>query len=52
MYNKSEEQGDLQKLEELREVLNNFDVGDSIVIACSFSYMLNLGNIAEEVQIA
>lgn len=45
-------QGDLQKLEELGEVLNNLDAGDSIVVASSFSHMLQLGNLAEEVQIA
>jgi phosphoenolpyruvate carboxylase len=52
MYSRVEGQGDLQKLEELGEVLNNLDAGDSIVVASSFSHMLNLGNLAEEVQIA
>lgn len=42
----------MAKLEELGEVLNNLDPGDSIVVASSFSHMLNLGNLAEEVQIA
>ncbi|KAL2483428.1 Phosphoenolpyruvate carboxylase 2 [Forsythia ovata] len=43
---------DLQKLEELGKVLTSLDAGDSIVIAKSFSNMLNLANLAEEVQIA
>ncbi|KAH6795526.1 hypothetical protein C2S51_036512 [Perilla frutescens var. frutescens] len=41
-----------QKLEELGRVLTSLDAGDSIVIAKSFSNMLNLANLAEEVQIA
>ncbi|KAI5083404.1 hypothetical protein GOP47_0003147 [Adiantum capillus-veneris] len=41
-----------KKLEELAEVLKNMDPGDSIVVASSFSHMLNLTNLAEEVQIA
>ncbi|CAM6040140.1 unnamed protein product [Sphagnum compactum] len=55
MYSKTEEAGgcgDRQKLEELGELLNNLDAGDSIVVASSFSHMLNLGNLAEEVQIS
>ncbi|KAH6780665.1 phosphoenolpyruvate carboxylase 3 [Perilla frutescens var. hirtella] len=43
---------DPQKLEELGRVLMSLDAGDSIVIAKSFSHMLNLANLAEEVQIA
>ncbi|CAI9787661.1 unnamed protein product [Fraxinus pennsylvanica] len=43
---------DPQKLEELGKVLTCLDAGDSIVVAKSFSNMLNLGNLAEEVQIA
>ncbi|KAL3848754.1 hypothetical protein ACJIZ3_010636 [Penstemon smallii] len=43
---------DPQKLEELGRVLTSLDAGDSIVIAKSFSNMLNLANLAEEVQIA
>lgn len=43
---------DPQKLEELGRVLTSLDAGDSIVIAKSFSHMLNLANLAEEVQIA
>ncbi|KAL2466657.1 Phosphoenolpyruvate carboxylase 1 [Abeliophyllum distichum] len=43
---------DPQKLEELGKVLTSLDAGDSIVIAKSFSNMLNLANLAEEVQIA
>ena len=41
-----------QKLEELGKVLTSLDPGDSIVVAKSFSHMLNLANLAEEVQIA
>ncbi|XP_024375528.1 phosphoenolpyruvate carboxylase 2 isoform X4 [Physcomitrium patens] len=52
MYSRVEGQGDLEKLERLGELLNNLDAGDSIVVASSFSHMLNLGNLAEEVQIA
>ena len=33
-------------------MLTSLDAGDSIVIAKSFSHMLNLANLAEEVQIA
>ncbi|KAH7533191.1 hypothetical protein FEM48_Zijuj04G0104000 [Ziziphus jujuba var. spinosa] len=41
-----------KKLEELGNVLTSLDPGDSIVVAKSFSHMLNLANLAEEVQIA
>lgn len=40
------------KLMELGQVLQDMDPGDSIVVASSFSHMLNLTNLAEEVQIA
>ncbi|KAF5732541.1 phosphoenolpyruvate carboxylase [Tripterygium wilfordii] len=43
---------DTQKLEELGKVLTSLDPGDSIVLSKSFSNMLNLANLAEEVQIA
>ncbi|XAR49544.1 Phosphoenolpyruvate carboxylase [Bertholletia excelsa] len=43
---------DPQKLEELGKVLMSLDAGDSIVVAKSFAHMLNLANLAEEVQIA
>ncbi|KAL1817917.1 hypothetical protein ACET3Z_020491 [Daucus carota] len=43
---------DPKKLEELGQVLTSLDPGDSIVIAKAFSHMLNLANLAEEVQIA
>ncbi|KAG2642717.1 hypothetical protein PVAP13_2KG207600 [Panicum virgatum] len=43
---------DLKKLEELGQMITSLDPGDSIVIAKSFSHMLNLANLAEEVQIA
>lgn len=39
-------------MEELGNVLIRLDAGDSIVLAKSFSHMLNLANLAEEVQIA
>ncbi|KAI3804847.1 hypothetical protein L1987_26694 [Smallanthus sonchifolius] len=42
---------DPKKLEELGNVLTSLDPGDSIVIAKAFSHMLNLANLAEEVQI-
>ncbi|XLS61865.1 hypothetical protein HN51_016093, partial [Arachis hypogaea] len=37
-----------EKLEELGNILTGLDAGDSIVIAKSFSHMLNLANLAEE----
>ncbi|THG20124.1 hypothetical protein TEA_026084 [Camellia sinensis var. sinensis] len=43
---------DAKKLEDLGNVLTSLDPGDSIVIAKSFAHMLNLANLAEEVQIA
>ncbi|TKY49171.1 Phosphoenolpyruvate carboxylase [Spatholobus suberectus] len=43
---------DPKKLEELGNVITSLDAGDSIVVAKSFSHMLNLANLAEEVQIA
>ncbi|GAA0170349.1 lyase [Lithospermum erythrorhizon] len=43
---------DLEKLDELGKVLTSLDAGESIVIAKAFSNMLNLANLAEEVQIA
>ncbi|KAJ0110334.1 hypothetical protein Patl1_02435 [Pistacia atlantica] len=43
---------DPQKLDELGNVLTSLDPGDSIVVTKSFSHMLNLANLAEEVQIA
>ncbi|KAK4788109.1 hypothetical protein SAY86_019428 [Trapa natans] len=43
---------DPHKLEELGNVLTSLDPGDSIVVTKSFSHMLNLANLAEEVQIA
>ncbi|KAL6999619.1 Phosphoenolpyruvate carboxylase 1 [Sarracenia purpurea var. burkii] len=43
---------DPRKLDDLGSVLTSLDPGDSIVIAKSFSHMLNLANLAEEVQIA
>ncbi|KAI3716220.1 hypothetical protein L6452_23405 [Arctium lappa] len=47
-----ESKHDPKKLEELGSVLTSLDPGDSIVIAKAFSNMLNLANLAEEVQIA
>ncbi|XP_071691296.1 phosphoenolpyruvate carboxylase 2-like [Rutidosis leptorrhynchoides] len=43
---------DPTKLDELGRVLTSLDAGDSIVMAKSFSQMLSLANLAEEVQIA
>lgn len=43
---------DPRKLDELGRLLTSLDAGDSIVMAKSFSQMLNLANLAEEVQIA
>ncbi|KAL0320611.1 UNVERIFIED_CONTAM: Phosphoenolpyruvate carboxylase [Sesamum radiatum] len=43
---------DPKKLDELGNVLTSLDPGDSIVVAKAFSHMLNLANLAEEVQIA
>ncbi|GMH12624.1 hypothetical protein Nepgr_014465 [Nepenthes gracilis] len=43
---------DPQKLEELGNMLTSLGPGDSIVVTKSFSHMLNLSNLAEEVQIA
>ncbi|KAI0492914.1 hypothetical protein KFK09_027190 [Dendrobium nobile] len=47
-----ERKHDSKKLDELGSVLTGLDPGDSIVVASSFSHMLNLSNLAEEVQIA
>ncbi|MCD7455573.1 Phosphoenolpyruvate carboxylase 1 [Datura stramonium] len=43
---------DPKKLEELGRMLTSLDAGDSIVVTKAFSNMLNLANLAEEVQIA
>nr|GEW17635.1 phosphoenolpyruvate carboxylase gene [Tanacetum cinerariifolium] len=43
---------DPKKLDELGNLLTSLDAGDSIVIAKAFSNMLNLANLAEEVQTA
>lgn len=51
-YGFSESHSDSEKLEDLGQVLNSLDAGNSIVVSSSFSHMLNLGNLAEEVQIA
>ncbi|CAN0896695.1 Phosphoenolpyruvate carboxylase 2 [Linum grandiflorum] len=47
-----ERKRDPQKLEELGKVITSLDPGDSIVVSKSFSNMLTLANLAEEVQIA
>nr|AAD31452.1 phosphoenol pyruvate carboxylase [Lotus corniculatus] len=47
-----ERKHDHEKLEELGKVITSLDAGDSIVVAKSFSHMLNLANLAEEVQIS
>ncbi|KAG6479636.1 phosphoenolpyruvate carboxylase 2-like [Zingiber officinale] len=49
---KYEGSGDINMLDELGNMLMGLDPGDSILVAGSFSHMLNLGNLAEEVQIA
>jgi phosphoenolpyruvate carboxylase len=43
---------DPKKLDEIGSVLTNLDPGDSIVVTKSFSHMLILANLAEEVHIA
>jgi phosphoenolpyruvate carboxylase len=52
LYSKTDGRGDVEKLNQLADLLNNLDAGDNIVVASSLSHMLNLGNLAEEVQIA
>ncbi|KAG1335246.1 phosphoenolpyruvate carboxylase, housekeeping isozyme [Cocos nucifera] len=47
-----EQKQDPRKLDELGNVFTSLDPGDSIVVSSSFSHMLNLANLAEEVQIA
>ncbi|KAG6508146.1 hypothetical protein ZIOFF_033517 [Zingiber officinale] len=47
-----EDKPEPQKLEDLGKVLTSLDAGDTIVVTKSFSHMLNLANLAEEVQIA
>ncbi|XP_072959263.1 phosphoenolpyruvate carboxylase 1 [Typha angustifolia] len=47
-----EKDRELAKLDELGNLLTSLDPGDAIVVASSFSHMLNLANLAEEVQIA
>lgn len=47
-----ESASDFAKLDELGKMLTSLSPGDSIVVAGSFSHMLNLANLAEEVQIA
>ncbi|KAB8086641.1 hypothetical protein EE612_010072 [Oryza sativa] len=43
---------DEARLDELGRKLTSLPPGDSIVVSSSFSHMLNLANLAEEVQIA
>ncbi|KAJ3686333.1 hypothetical protein LUZ61_015497 [Rhynchospora tenuis] len=47
-----EKDHNIEKLDELGKLLMSLDPGDAIVVASSFSHMLNLANLAEEVQIA
>ncbi|KAG6494026.1 hypothetical protein ZIOFF_049044 [Zingiber officinale] len=47
-----EDKHEPQKLEDLGKLLTSLDAGDTIVVTKSFSHMLNLANLAEEVQIA
>ncbi|XP_062218880.1 uncharacterized protein LOC133918792 [Phragmites australis] len=42
--------GDPARLDELGALLTSLEVGDAIMVASSFSHMLNLANIAEETQ--
>lgn len=51
-YSSPEGHSDSGKLEELGKALNSLSPGDSILMSSSFSHMLNLANLAEEVQIA
>jgi phosphoenolpyruvate carboxylase len=44
--------GDPARLDELGAFLTSLDVGDAVMVASSFSHMLSLANIAEEVQMA
>lgn len=43
-------EGDPARLGELGGLLTSLDVGDAIMVASSFSHMLNLANLAEEIQ--
>jgi phosphoenolpyruvate carboxylase len=43
---------DSSKLDELGSKITNLAPEDAIIVASSFSHMLNLANLAEEVQIA
>lgn len=52
LYSKNDGRGDVAQLQKLVDEFNKLDPGDNIVVASSFSHMLNLGNLAEEVQIA
>ena len=52
LYSTNDGRGDVEKLQQLGDVLNSLDPGDNIVVASSFSHMLNMVNLAEEVQIA
>ncbi|XP_002992495.2 phosphoenolpyruvate carboxylase [Selaginella moellendorffii] len=51
-YGQAEGCGDPAKLEDLGNLVKSLQPGPAIVIASSLSHMLNLGNLAEEVQIA
>jgi len=43
---------DPKKLEELENIITSLDAGDWVAVAKSFSHMLNLANLADDVQIA
>nr|AVN87069.1 phosphoenolpyruvate carboxylase 2 [Selenicereus undatus] len=43
---------DPKKLEELGNIVTSLDAGDSVAVAKSFTHMLNLANLAEDVQMA
>ncbi|KAL6838809.1 hypothetical protein ACP4OV_031523 [Aristida adscensionis] len=42
--------GDPARLQELGALLTSLDVGDAVMVASSLSHMLNLANVAEELQ--
>uniref|UniRef100_A0A7C9D1R8 Phosphoenolpyruvate carboxylase n=1 Tax=Opuntia streptacantha TaxID=393608 RepID=A0A7C9D1R8_OPUST len=47
-----ERTNDPKKLEELGHMISSLDAGDSIAVTKYFTHMLNLANLAEEVQIS
>lgn len=43
---------DLKKLEELGNIISSLDAGNSVAVVKSFTHMLSLANIADNVHIA